>query len=201
MCAALNAKFGKHYVPEDFTQYPLRKNITDDEWSWFRDHVKYDSAFMLSLTPLWDAIAALGLLQRAGFTVIVATDRNEPEKSRPVSEHWLQRNGVPYDRLVSLGDDTKLQLAAKYQHAGEKATFFDDDPRKCDFVPSDTTDLWLPLMPYTPAKLPHGCTSFSSWAQPLTALGVDAPFLRKSISFPSYVLVDTHKVLFLSKLR
>lgn len=172
MVTAVNVQFGSTYTVGDFTKYPFKYVLTKKQWQWFRHDLKYSPEFLMSLAPYTDAIAALGVMQTAGHKIIIATDRNHPDRITPPTKRWLDTNNVPYDEFISLGDETKMTLAAQYHASGEEALLFDDDPRKIQFWPSAKTPLWMPRRPYTPDTVPANVTVFETWNTPLAALGL-----------------------------
>lgn len=179
LCAAVNGRFGTHYMPADLTKYPVKRILTPQQWAWFRHQMKYTPEFILGLAPNKTAIAAAQILQRAGHVIVICTDRNDPANTAGPTKSWLAKWSVPCDRFISLGDNTKEQLAQQYHAAKVPAALFDDDPRKWQFWPSPLTPLFVPQQPYTPTKQPpKGVMIFTDWNVPLHVLG--APSLSES---------------------
>ncbi len=163
---ALNARWGTGFVASQLTTYRVENMLPEEQANWLLE-VFASPVTYANVAPDYSGIAAVQAFARAGFEVIVASDRSED--CRAVTEDWLDRWRVPHDDL-RLGHGAKAALA---DDAGpdDPMVLFDDDPAKIALLRPGVR-LYMPRRPWTPPEVPAGVTVFDQWSDVLAAHGV-----------------------------
>lgn len=169
---ALNARFGTMYDAHTMRTYWVEGALPENQGTWLKAF--FDNPWTyVNLAPDLGAVRAINKLHEAGFTVIIATDR--PTSAHGLTETWLSRWGVEYDRLF-VGPGSKESLIV--QHSPERPmVLFDDSPQRIPMARLGVT-IDMPLRPWTPKNVKDGevehVMAFDDWAKILKGFGVPA---------------------------
>ncbi len=167
---ALNAHFQLDLVVSEMRDYWLEAVLPEDQSEWLVAQYQRGVTYA-NVAPDYSAIAALGAASRAGYWIIVSSDR-PPATAGAVTAAWLEKWRVPHDRIELRGKGGKLAIAESYG-LERPLILIDDDPRKMETVARPGVEVWAPQRPWTPEPpLPPHCWVFERWADALSRLGV-----------------------------
>lgn len=168
VAVALNARFGTNWTPARFTAYPFSALLEPEQARWLTQFTGRD-AWIASLAPDHNAIAALGKIRAAGHKVIVSSDRR-PELADATRE-WLAAHAVPMDGTVLNGPGSKRAALAQCT-PDDPGVLIDDDARTWLTVARPGVTVWTPQRPWTPASWRQypGVRVFGTWAEPVGRL-------------------------------
>jgi hypothetical protein len=161
--AALNAKFGSGYDISKVTNYWMEEWLPKEQGDWLTT-LFMTPVFYSNCAPDYAAMATFKGLKRAGFHLIVTSDR--PAEMLPVTSAWLGRFQIVPDELVLHGRGSKREVVNAHGPT-RPLVFFDDDPRKVDWLPGPGVELWLPKRPWVKDELSHesNVVVFDAWDQ------------------------------------
>lgn len=110
--------YAKKYNEENNIDYKIRLNC----WSWEKAcgwneyHIKkfmgeYMEEAFLKATPKDDAANVIEKLHLDGNKIIIITSRSDQRINNPyqISEKWLKRNNIYYDKLIINGEEKAKQ--------------------------------------------------------------------------------------------
>lgn len=167
-CEAVNGAFGTSYTPQMWRTFggPL----TGEQRQWLEDARHTDGAFWLAMAPDTIAVEALRALGRAGFPIILSSNR--PAEQKAPTAAWVDYWRLPHGEIHLVGPGGKEQIASQYGPE-RPLVVIDDKPAMWASIPRPGITLWSPRRPYTPSGTPPpGVTVFDSWLELLTGVGM-----------------------------
>ncbi len=166
LCDVLNAGFGLGLEVSKLTQrHPMPIKKKQKKWlnRWHNQPIAY-----VNLAPDFKAIAAITTLHDEGYHIILSSDRDP--SCRQVTQQWYDAWQVPYDAVAVNGPQTKEAIIATHG-PNNPIILIDDDARRMFTLPRDGVQVWSPLRPWTPSKIPTQNTwVFTDWVDVLTRL-------------------------------
>lgn len=102
----LNAKYGTCYVRSDIQDYNWHQSLFGLEIGKFLDDL-IEMRVLEDALPLDGTPEAVRSLLNAGIHVRIVTSRGFHPRARAITEKWLSKHGVPYNRLEIVGAGRK----------------------------------------------------------------------------------------------
>lgn len=92
-------EFGRRYAFEDIHFFDLEKSfhLNQEEYEYLMGLI-HDPDILRIMAPMPGVLDVLADWDRRGIRPVVVTGR--PPETEPVCHEWLERHGVPYDRIL-----------------------------------------------------------------------------------------------------
>jgi len=171
LCGIINAMFGRHFDPMDFSQHQLAYYLNADQLAKILE-VTHRPEYYTTMAPDLDAIRAIRAMNRHNIPIIVAT--GSPHNVYEAKEKWLHDWDVPYGTLV-VGPDVKDEMAKKFG-PDNPLLIIDDDPMVAYTMPRPGVQVIMPGRPYNGGEWRveggNDNENIHGWDDILTHLGV-----------------------------
>ncbi len=160
-CCAVNAAFGTSYSADTISVYPISGAMSASEAQWLLAQQSQPDIFE-NVAPDWHAIDTINAAHRAGYHVIIATERRT--QLAAVTGEWLDRREVHRDELRVLGPGGRAPMVTARFGRDQPAVVLDDKPAAEILLPRPGIQVWVPPRPYRPTSPPRpGVWRFNHW--------------------------------------